>query len=161
MSYPVFVTDRESVVDFKNGVWEKGKYTGRPFRFVNFPALNHHSVYCGMTSAEELSWGDLSTGGPDPHQGKLTRILQLPLLSVRQVGSRAARDGAEVGVPEIRGRRTEYYVHGMGGCRASNSGRTGGLASTDPVALDYHSGKYLLFPNSKLAILIRTMRKAH
>jgi hypothetical protein len=26
------------------------------------------------------------------------------------------------------------------------------LASTDPVALDYHSGKYLLFPNSKLAV---------
>jgi hypothetical protein len=26
------------------------------------------------------------------------------------------------------------------------------LASADPVALDYHSGKYLLFPNSKLAI---------
>ena len=26
------------------------------------------------------------------------------------------------------------------------------LASTDPVALDYHSGKYVLFPNSKLAI---------
>ena len=26
------------------------------------------------------------------------------------------------------------------------------LASTDPVALDYHSGKYLLCPNSKLAV---------
>jgi hypothetical protein len=26
------------------------------------------------------------------------------------------------------------------------------LASTDPVALDYHSGKYLLFPNSKMAV---------
>jgi hypothetical protein len=74
MTYPIFKTDKGMIVDFKNGVWEKGAYTGQPLRFVNFAALNHHSLYCGATSAVKNYLGitDLS-GGPDPKNGgKLT-----------------------------------------------------------------------------------------
>ncbi len=74
MTYPIFSTDGGTIIDFKNGIWEKGTYTGRPLRFILFSALNHHSTFCGATSAIKnyLGVSDLS-GGQDPHNGgKLT-----------------------------------------------------------------------------------------
>ncbi len=70
MSYPIFKTDRGTIVDFKNGIWEKGAYTGQPVKFINFAALNHHSGYCGVTSAIKNYMGisDIS-GGADPKNG--------------------------------------------------------------------------------------------
>jgi hypothetical protein len=64
MTYPVFRTDRGTVVDFKNGIWEKDSYTDQPLKFINCAALNHHSVYCGATSAIKnyLGVSDLSVG---------------------------------------------------------------------------------------------------
>ena len=70
MTYPIMTTDKGTVIDFKNGIWKKGAYTGQPMKFINFAALNHHSAYCGATSAIKNYLGvtDLS-GGPDPHNG--------------------------------------------------------------------------------------------
>lgn len=163
MTYPVFVTDRATVVDFKNGVWEKGKYTGRPFRFVNFPALNHHSVYCGITSAVKNYLGvtDLS-GGPDPRGGgKLTsdyyNFHSFPF-NTWDHGPRPGMLGAEVGVFLKTVRKADLNIAaaewvGLVSRVDPPVARTRAvLASTDPVALDYHSAKYVLFPNSKLAI---------
>jgi hypothetical protein len=163
MTYPIFVTDRGTVVDFKDGVWEKGKYIGRAFRFVNFPALNHHSVYCGMTSAVKNYLGvtDLS-GGPDPHRGgKLTppyyNFHSFPFDKWAH-GPRPGMLGAEVGVFLNTVRKADLNITaaewvGLVSRIDPPVARTRAvLASTDPVALDYHSGKYLLFPNSKLAV---------
>lgn len=163
MTYPVFVTDRGTVVDFKDGIWEKGRYTGRPFRFVNFPALNHHSVYCGMTSAVKNYLGvtDLS-GGPDPHQGgKLTpqyyNFHSFPF-DKWDHGPRPGMLGAEVGIFLKSVRKADLNITaaewvGLVSRVEPPVVRTRAvLASTDPVALDYHSGKYLLFPNSKAAV---------
>ena len=36
MTYPIFKSDRGTIIDFKNGIWEKGSYTGRPLKFINF-----------------------------------------------------------------------------------------------------------------------------
>ena len=44
MTYPVFETDKGTIIDFKEGVWDKGEYTGQPVKFINFAALNHHST---------------------------------------------------------------------------------------------------------------------
>ncbi|MCP4575534.1 MAG: DUF362 domain-containing protein, partial [Deltaproteobacteria bacterium] len=65
MSYPVFKTDKGTIVDFKNGIWKKGAYTDQPLKFINFSALNHHSTYCGATSSVKnyMGIGDIS-GGP-------------------------------------------------------------------------------------------------
>jgi hypothetical protein len=74
MTYPVFDTDRGTRVDFRNGIWADGEYTRQSLKFINFSALNHHSVYCGITASikNHLGISDLS-GGPDPYQnGKLT-----------------------------------------------------------------------------------------
>jgi hypothetical protein len=51
MTYPIFTTDKGTLVDLRNGVWAKGAYTSRPLRFINFAAVNHHSIPCGATSA--------------------------------------------------------------------------------------------------------------
>jgi len=50
MTYPILKTDRGTVIDFKNRIWNRGSYTGQPLRFFNFCALNHHSTYWGIGS---------------------------------------------------------------------------------------------------------------
>ncbi len=74
MTYPIFKTDGRIVVDFKNSVWERGKYSDRPIKLINVAGINHHSTWCGVSSTIKnyLGISDLS-GGPDPHDdGKLT-----------------------------------------------------------------------------------------
>jgi hypothetical protein len=55
MTYPIFETDRGTVVDFKNGDWEKGAYTGRPMKFVNFAAQPPQHLLRGDECGQELS----------------------------------------------------------------------------------------------------------
>ncbi|MFX0195368.1 MAG: twin-arginine translocation signal domain-containing protein, partial [Candidatus Hodarchaeota archaeon] len=70
MTYPIFTSDRGTVVDLKNGIWEGGTYTGQPLKFINVAALNNHGDYTGITSAIKnyLGVSDLS-GGADPYNG--------------------------------------------------------------------------------------------
>jgi hypothetical protein len=70
MSYPIFISDKGTVVDLKNGIWEKGSFTQQPLKFINLSAVNHHSGYCGITSAVKNYFGvtDISYGA-DPFKG--------------------------------------------------------------------------------------------
>jgi len=65
MTYPIFKTDKGTIIDFKNGVWNKGSYTEQSLLFINFAALNHHSDYVGATGAIKNYFGitDISGGG--------------------------------------------------------------------------------------------------
>jgi hypothetical protein len=159
MTYPVFQTDRGTVVDLKNGVWAKGAYTGRPLKFVNFAALNHHSTYCGMTSIIKnyLGVSDLS-GGPDPHNdGKLTETYynfhSFPF-DKWAPGPRPGMIGAEIGVYLSTIRRADLNIVtaewvGLASRTDLPAAHTRAvLACADPVALDFHAAKYLLHPNS-------------
>jgi len=163
MTYPIFATDKGTVVDFKNGVWEKGAYTGQPLKFINFAALNHHSVYCGATSAIKNYLGitDLS-GGPDPHNGgRLTaeyyNFHSFPF-DKWAPGPVPGMIGAEIGYFMKTIRKADLNIVtaewvGLSSRVDSPVARTRAvLASTDPVALDYHSAKYALYPNSRLRI---------
>jgi hypothetical protein len=163
MSYPIFETDQGTLVDFRHGIWEKGSYTGRPFRFINFAALNHHSAYCGATSAVKNYMGitDLS-GGPDPHAGgRLTgeyyNFHSFPF-NKWSPGPVPGLIGAEVGLFMKTIRRADLNITtaewvGLSSRTEHPVARTRAvLASEDPVALDYHGSKYLLYPNSKLSI---------
>ena len=88
MTYPIFKTDKGTLVDFKNGIWEKGVYTDQPLKFINFAALNHHSTYCGATSSIKnyLGISDIS-GGSDPHKnGKLTEKFISYVNMLKQIG---------------------------------------------------------------------------
>jgi hypothetical protein len=163
MTYPLFRTDRGTMVDFKNGVWEKGGYTDQPLRLVLFSALNHHSSYAGMTSAVKNYMGitDLS-GGPDPVQGgKLTgayyNFHSFPFNKWAS-GPQPGMLGKEMGVFMKTIRKADMHFTtaewiGLSSRTDPPVARTRTiLASTDSVALDYHGAKYVLYPNSKVAL---------
>jgi hypothetical protein len=163
MTYPILKTDKGTIIDFKKGIWERGSYTGQPLRFINFAALNHHSTYCGMTSAIKNYMGitDLS-GGSDPNNGgRLTKnyynFHSFPF-NKWAPGPSPGMLGKEIGTFMKTIRRADLNITtaewvGLSSRTDPPIAHTKAiLASTDPVALDYHSAKYLLFPNSNLAI---------
>jgi hypothetical protein len=163
MTYPIFTTDKGTIVDFKSGVWEKGAYTGQPLKFINLAALNHHSIYCGMTSAIKNYLGvtDLS-GGPDPQNGgKLTeRYYNFHSFPFNKwaPGPMPGMIGAEIAHSMNTIRKADLNIVtaewvGLSSRTDPPVARTRALlASTNPVALDYHSAKYLLYSNSELRI---------
>ena len=163
MTYPIFKTDKGTLVDFKNGIWENGGYTDQPLKFINFAALNHHSTYCGATSAIKnyLGISDLS-GGPDPHNnGKLTEkyynFHSFPF-NKWTPGPKPGMIGAEIGVFLNTIRKADLNITtaewiGLVSRTEPPVAHTKAiLASTDPIALDYHSTKYLLYPNSRISV---------
>jgi hypothetical protein len=163
MTYPIFKTDRGKMVDFKNGVWQKGAYTEQPLKFINLAALNHHSTYCGATSAIKNYLGitDLS-GGPDPQAGgRLTgRYFNFHSFPFNKWGPGPVTGmiGVEVAGFMKTIRRADLNIAtaqwiGLSSRVDPPVAKTCAvLASTDPVALDYHSTKYLLRANSGLRI---------
>jgi hypothetical protein len=163
MTYPIFVTDIGTVVDFKNGIWEKGAYTGQPLKFINFAALNHHSTYCGATSVIKNYMGitDLS-GGPDPVGGgriteKYYNFHAFPF-NKWAPGPEPGMLGKAIGTFMKTVRKADLNIVtaewvGLSSRVDPPVARTRVvMASTDPVALDYHGTKYVLYPNSRLGI---------
>ena len=163
MTYPILLTDKGTRIDFKNGIWENGSYTGPPLCFINFSALNHHSVYCGVTSAVKNYMGitDLS-GGPDPNDGgrlteKYYNFHSFPF-NKWSPGPSPGMLGKEIGMFMKTMRKADLNITTADWVGLSS--RTDPpivhtravLASTDPVALDYHAAKNILFPNSNLTI---------
>lgn len=163
MTYPIFRTDRGTLVDFKHGIWADGTYSDQPVRFINFAALNHHSEYCGVTSAIKNYLGvtDLS-GGPDPYNGgKITEdyynFHSFPFNNW-EAGPKRGMIGAEIGFFMNAVRKADLNITsaewvGLASRTELPAARTRAVvASADPVALDYHSTKYLLHPNSRISV---------
>jgi len=163
MSYPIFQTDKGTIIDLKNGIWSKGSYTRQPLKFVNFAALNHHSFYCGPTSAMKNFLGvcDLS-GGPDPHNnGKLTNgyynFHSFPFDKWSK-GPVQGMLGLEIGMflhtirkPDLNITTAEWV--GISTRTEPPVVRTRAVCTcTDPIALDYHTAKYILYPNSHIRV---------
>ncbi|OGL43442.1 MAG: hypothetical protein A2W05_00420 [Candidatus Schekmanbacteria bacterium RBG_16_38_10] len=163
MTYPVFSTDAGTIIDFKNGVWDKGAYTERPLRFINFAALNYHSIFCGATSAVKNYMGvtDIS-GGSDPfNNGRLVgNYYNFHSCSFNKSapGPVPGMLGIEIGVFLRTTRKEDLNITSAEWVGLSSridgplSHTRAVLACTDPVALDYHATKYLLYPNSMLYI---------
>ena len=163
MSYPILQTDRGTLIDYRWGVWEKGKYTDRPVKFVNCAALNHHSSFCGMTSAVKnyLGVSDLS-GGSDPSRNrqlvKGCHNFHSFAFNWNKKGPVRGMLGAEVGYflrtvrrPFLNITTAEYC--GLADRTELPVARTRAVAaSTDPVALDFHMAKYVLFANSRISV---------
>ncbi|MBD3347195.1 MAG: DUF362 domain-containing protein [Chitinivibrionales bacterium] len=159
MSYPIMQTDRGTLVDFKNGTWDKGAYSDRPVRLINFSALNHHSFYGGMSGSVRnyLGIADLS-GGPDPFMdGRLVahyyNFHTFPY-NCWDDGSVPGLIGYAIGYFMNKIRKADLNIMTAHWCGlasrihppAANTKTI--MASEDPVALDYHAAKYVLFPNS-------------
>jgi hypothetical protein len=155
MSYPIFKTDRGTVIDFKNGIWENGAYTEQSVKFINFAALNHHSSYCGATSAIKnyLGISDISGGSSGRLTGEYSNFHSFPFSSGHEPGML----GAEIAVFMKTIRKADLNITTAEWIGLSSRTNTpvvhtrAVLASTDPVALDYHATKYLLYPNSGIS----------
>ncbi len=163
MTYPVFKTEAGTMVDFKNGIWSKGAYTGQPLRFINFAALNHHSTYCGATSLIKnyLGVSDLS-GGADPFEnGKIVNnyfnFHSFPFNKWSK-GPMPGMLGGEIGcflntIRKADLNITSAHWTGLASRTEPPAVQTKAvLACSDPVALDYHAFKYILYPNSGISV---------
>jgi len=163
MTYPVFTTDAGTVVDFRNGIWNKGAYTGQPLKLFNIAALNHHSTYCGATSLVKNYMGitDLS-GGPDPSNGGRISGTYYNFHSFPfdkwAPGPRPGMLGKAIGTFLATVRRADLNITtaewvGLSSRVDPPVVRTRVvLAGADPVALDYHATKFILHPNSKISV---------
>ncbi len=162
MSYPVFTSAYSGItIDFKDGAFQRDGEGGARFlpekkvRFINFPAICSHGNgwdtgttsavknYMGITDMSCGYWGyqpegyynihdcggeDLyphAKGGPLGHFMKTIRKADLNIVTGEWVGW---------------GSRTEVS-HAV-------QARTI-LAGSDPLALDYYSAKYLIYPHSR------------
>jgi len=159
MTYPIFKTDKGTLIDFKNGIWKEGNYSDQLLRFINFATINHHSHYAGATSAVKNYFGvvDISGGG----WGKLAD-------KYNNFHSFAFNEWDFGPVPGIMGTEVAMFMNtirkadlniiaaewiGLASRTEPPVAHTRTvLISTDPVALDYHVTKYLLYTNSNISI---------
>jgi hypothetical protein len=162
MSYPIFQTDNKTIIDFKYGIWKNGAYTGQPLKVINCAALNHHSNYSGMTSAIKNILGitDLSDGSDPNNGGKRIKnycnFHSFPFTKWSR-GPVPGMLGAEIGMffktirkPDLNIVTAEWI--GLASRTDTPVAHTKTIcASTDPVSLDYHTAKYLLYPNSHIS----------
>lgn len=161
MTYPIFHTDKGTTIDFKNGVFNNGSYSNNRLKWINFSALNHHSRTFGATAAIKNIFGvvDLSRSNFKSNETPNSFYLNFHNFAAPHK-NRSASDkgmlGRAVGtfmktirLPDLNIISAEWLglssrVHyPISHTRAI-------LASRDPVALDYHAFKYLLYPNSKI-----------
>jgi len=177
LTYPIFTSSFSGkVIDFKNGVWENGAYSGQPVKFINFTGINHHGSYCGVTASVKNYMGvvDMSCGSPRGNEG----FFNVHHLGVRDL----PRSYTRIIPRHIQGKLepfweknyTHSYFHHTGGCLgafmrmvrmadlniiavhwAGYGSRTDTslsgypeaiVASTDPVALDYWAAREILLP---------------
>jgi hypothetical protein len=163
MSYPVFVTRLGTMVDFRNGIWEKGAYSGRGLCFINMAALNHHSISCGATMAVKNYMGicDMS-GGLDPfHDGKMIgNYYNFHSFAINEHKRGPVRGALGIALGtfmrEIRRADMNFITAEWTGLASRTEGPVAKtqtiLASADPVALDYHASKCLLYANSHASL---------
>jgi len=159
MSYPVFTSKYSGIsIDLKKGAFIREKdgvarfLPDRPIRLINFAVLNSHGTDTGITSAvknymgiTDLScgwWGlkpegyvnvhacggvfyPYAKGGPLGYFMKTIRKADMNIVTGEWVGWGSRTDPAKAAKMQTI------------------------LGSTDPIALDYYSSKYILFPLSQ------------
>lgn len=159
MTYPIFMTDKGTLIDFKNGIWKEGNYTDQPLRFINFASINHHSHYAGATCAVKNYFGvvDISGGGWGKLADKYNNFHSFAF-NEWDFGPVPGIMGIEVALfmNTIRKADLNFIAAEWVGLASRTElpvahTRTV-LISDDPVALDYHVTKYLLYPNSNISI---------
>jgi len=181
MSYPIFTSAFSGVtIDFKNGAWKDGEYTGQPVKFINMSALrNHSNVGVTATIKNYLGVVDLTCGyhGIDPPayynfhyiavdwpaieivrdsmKAFITRDFPEKQKLIRKiaqfVGPQNGALGGAVGhfmktirIADLNIITAEHAGHERRKSKPAHTKTV--LASTDPVALDYYAGKYVLCP---------------
>jgi hypothetical protein len=143
VSYPKFTTTYGTHVSFKHGVWD-GEYDSEKLKVINLSMLKSHSVYGASASVKnymgvpsDLLTGELSGQYLNTHytigrggMGTLMVNTRYPVLNII--------DSIWVNSIPLNGPWTPY---------SASTQINIITASTDPVALDYWSVKYILLQN--------------
>lgn len=174
MTYPVFTSSYSGItIDLKNGAWKDGTWLNNTnVRFINFSALNHHGLYCGVTASVKNLMGvvDMSCGFPgDLPEGTYNThhigVSKLKELSRRRLVWRIAgtdifrrycyrnfhHTGGALGyfmkhvrMPDLNIITAERVGWGSRVDLAKSFQSKTILASQDPVALDYMAAREVL-----------------
>lgn len=178
MTYPIFTSAYSGVtIDFKDGAWEDGEYTGQPVKFINFSALNHHGPYCGVTASVKNYMGivDMTCGfqGTEPKGFWNTHFVGLRSLDLpferhlpwriqhaanqyrwkhfHHTGAALGMFMREIQMADINFITADWVGYGSRTKGSLSTRPKALLASRDPVALDYVASVEVLMPVSKAA----------
>ena len=137
VAYPKFTTENGHRIDLRHGVWNGSFYEDR-IKFINMPVLKDHGLF-GVTAASKNY-----VGVPTVHYMTFDHSL------LNECGF-LGRMMVHVRHPDVN-ILDAIYINAHGGGPATTYDVATNvnilLASTDPVALDYYGGKYVLFPVS-------------
>jgi hypothetical protein len=137
VSYPCFTTAGGRRVELREGIWN-GTSHGANLKLINMPVLKHHDTGGSeITGAIKHMYGLVSMsdgqsnfrhyGGLGETCGKMLVSVRTPVLNI--MDAIWVSHGALTGYPASATHRADTI-----------------LASQDPVALDYWSAKYVLYP---------------
>jgi hypothetical protein len=137
VSYPCFTTAGGRRVELREGLWN-GTSHGSNVKLINIPVLKHHDTGGSeITGAVKHMYGLVSMsdgnsdfrhyGGLGETCGKMMVSVHTPVLNI--MDAIWVSQGALTGYPASATTRADTI-----------------LASQDPVALDYWSAKYVLYP---------------
>ena len=177
MTYPVFTSSYSGItIDLKNGAWKNRKYLERKVKLINFPSLNHHSGWAGVTCCIKNYLGivDMSCGyhGESPkgyynfhyvgnYESNLNRYIE-KLRQIAGIGYFEHFHGGPVGcfmknvrMADLNIVTAQWVGFGSRTDTKLSARPKAILASTDPVALDYYAAKYFLLPYTPEDIMSR------
>jgi len=146
VSYPCFTTARGNRIELKEGLWTGSGYA-QNMKLIHCAVLKDHSGDIGMTGALKIVYGTLSMS-----DGTSARR------HYEDLGSQCARMWTDVRAADLcildciwvsYGSMTAVGQH-VSGCIGYPPSITSRqnilLAGHDPLALDYHASKHILFP---------------
>jgi hypothetical protein len=146
VSYPCFTTTNGNRIELKEGRWTGSKYA-QNLKLIHCAVLKDHSGDVGMTGALKIVYGTLAM--KDGTSAKRHYV---------DLGSQCAKMWTLVRKPDLNildciwvsfGSMTvdKAYVSGCVGYPPSITSRENILlAGHDPIAIDYHANKHILFP---------------
>jgi len=135
VSYPCFTSDGGHRIELREGIWNGSVHEAK-LKLINLPVLKHHAG-TGITGALKHTYGILSmTDGQSGIRhyseagsqcGKMLSLVRIPDLNI--LDCIWVSPDSLSGYPET----TTYRADTL-------------LAGLDPVALDYHASKHVLYP---------------
>jgi hypothetical protein len=136
------------VIDFKNGVWNSGSYTGQPVKIIVLPTLNNHGSYnsedyAGPTSALKCHLGIVEFAGSSGVS--LHSVGYDTPISPQAMGEAVGRLITQVLQPAFYMTVAEYTGYRSRTDSTAANTKTVGLCA-DPVTLDYWMCKYVMYP---------------
>ena len=146
VSYPCFTTANGNRVELKEGRWTGSGYA-QNVKLINCAVLKDHSGDIGMTGALKIVYGTLSM-----------RDGTSALRHYADLGSQCAKMWTLVRIPDLNILDCIWVSYGsmeldgqhVSGCigypPAITSRQNILLAGLDPLAIDYHANKHILFP---------------